>query len=208
MLRTFLVVVLASFIGVSLGSAQSITITESATASGSLNGTAYTDSLITLTASADISSVINGGGGFFELPVSGVSIDIAQLDVTAALTDAAYVFVCQSCPTAGISDSGLEDILDTFDASAFSSYSLSTSIGPITSDDNGAPTQDDAFNTDDGPFHLTSADDTTFTATVGDTNPGPGPGPGPGPETSTPEPAAIALFGLGLAGLAVFKRPK
>jgi hypothetical protein len=196
MLRTSLVVLLASFIGVDLGSAQTITITESAMASGSLNGTAYTDSLITLTASGDISNVVTEGPGIFELPVSGLSIDIASLDAVATLTDAAHVFSCQSCTAAGISDNGSDDILDTF-ASAFSSYSITTSFGPITSADNGAADPDVFFDTDDGPFQITSADSTTFTATLGETG------------TATPEPAAIALSGLGLAGLAglaVFKR--
>src|SRR5580658_9979780 len=116
MLRTSLVVLLALFIGVEVGSAQTITITESAMASGSLNGTAYTDSLITLTASGDISNVVSEGDGVFELPVSGLSIDIASLRVVATLTDAAHVFSCQLCPAGGISDNDSDDILDTFDS--------------------------------------------------------------------------------------------
>ena len=187
---------LALLIGAGFASGASITFTESATATGSLGSNPFTNSLITLTASGDTSNVVdNGAAGFTLLPVT-VSINIVSLTTTANLTDTAAVFSCQNCITAavGIIDVdavlGAFDVLDTVD-NAFRGYALMTSIGPITGaiDFNTGRN----FNTNLGLFEISSAGNATFTAAAG---------------TSAPEPATVALFGLGLAGLAVLKRRK
>src|SRR5580658_3737068 len=109
--------------------AGSITYTISATASGSLDGTPFTNELVTLTMNADTSSV-TGGSGFFSIDGT-VSLNVAATG-SGTFTDAMEVFDSQGFPAAGFGDvTASASVLDTID-SAFATYALITAIGPIT----------------------------------------------------------------------------
>jgi hypothetical protein len=181
-----------------LSSAESITFTESAIATGSLGSNSFDDSLVTLTATGDTSNVVLGGAFGTTLEIQGlaVSIDIAGVG-TAELTDPGFVFSAPGRPAAGIGDQVCQPtsvpacfytILDTID-SAFGTYNMTTSVGPIT--DSSDYTSGLDFSTSDGEFVIDSAGDATFTATA-----------------SSPEPSTTTLFGFGLAGLALVAKSR
>lgn len=179
---------LVALVGASFASAETITVTESAIATGSLGSSAFDDSLITLTATGDTSNVVGTGlnGANFKLENLSILVNIAGLG-SADLTDEGLVFSNQNTGAGGFSDPGKGDILDTFD-SAFDTYALATSFGPIT--DTGSINAGFAFSTNQGSFVINSiTGDATYTATV-----------------LSPEPSAVSLFGFGLAGLATLKR--
>jgi hypothetical protein len=122
------------FVGVVVASttarAVPITYTESATITGSLDGAAFSDSVITISGSGDTANVINDSGVFRNL-LSNVSFSIAGVG-SGTFTDSIDVFDTPSLNAAGIADSTLVvSILDTFD-SVFGAYQLTTAIGPIT----------------------------------------------------------------------------
>jgi hypothetical protein len=147
--------------------ASPIEYTETATGSGTLNGTAFTNDLITITAFGDTTGVITVMPGFFANPgavgtvtVSGVGSDTLPISV---------VFVMQAPPlgpSAGFADPVQNAaILDTGD-SAFSTYALNTAIGPITGP--SFVRSDLTFATGSGgSFQILSAGDSTFTAIPG-----------------------------------------
>jgi hypothetical protein len=147
--------------------ASPIEYTETATGSGTLNGTAFTNDLITITAFGDTTGVITVMPGFFANPgavgtvtVSGVGSDTLPISV---------VFVMQAPPlgpSAGFADPVQNAaILDTGD-SAFSTYALNTAIGPITGP--SFVRSDLTFATGSGgSFQILSAGDSTFTAVPG-----------------------------------------
>jgi hypothetical protein len=181
---------LALLLGAGWANASIITYTESATASGSLGSTAFSNSLITLTFIGDTSNV-TGSSGLYTNDVGALTINIASLGVTADLTDVGEVFVNQgfSPPAAGLGDQAVGSILDTLDG-VFGAYGLTTAIGPITNANFINPGT--GFATDDGTFIINSAGNSTFTARLG--------------SASTPEPATIALLAMGLLGVGMRKR--
>jgi hypothetical protein len=175
---------LALLLGAGWANAAAITYTESATASGSLGGTAFNNSLITLTFVGNTSNVTMLSAGFFANTVGTISIQIASLGTTASLADTSQIFVNQGASAAGFADNTLGSILDTY-SSVFGSYALTTAIGPITNTNyinSGL-----GFATDHGTFVISSAGNSTFTASLG--------------SASAPEPATIALFGISILGV-------
>jgi len=154
--------------------------------------------------------MVSPSWGVFELEGLAISIYIGSLGTTANLTNPGYVFAAQVDPSVGAVGFGgngttspfwvnftltAADILNSA-APAFSTYNLTTSIGPITdsSGDDGAPNPYIFFSTNEGWLQISSVTTSTFSATLE-------------PITiPTPEPTTMALFGLGLACLAVFKR--
>src|SRR4051812_22792256 len=59
------------------GGAGPITYTETVVGSGSLGGTSFTDSLITVTATADTNDILNPATGFFQVGNASVAIQVA-----------------------------------------------------------------------------------------------------------------------------------
>jgi Transposase, Mutator family len=134
-------------------SADPITYTESASATGSLGSNSFTNALVTITVQADTSGVISCFGialcnlGTGSVSVAGVG--------TATFTNMIDAFVANSNTgavhsAAGIFHPSIGDILDTL-SSVFATYSLTTSIGPVT----GSPVFNSfAFPTSGGNFVL------------------------------------------------------
>jgi len=184
--------VLALFAFPLAGRADSVTYTVSATSTGTLGTSSFTDALVTVTATGDTSNVYFNGG------FSGYENDLVSGEVTVeglgsfAFTDAVHVFANPGSQIDGISDTsaGNQDILGT-ENSGFSSYALKTSIGPLSglSDFNSG----DSYNTVAGLLNLSDVGDSTFTATVGKAS-------------VTPEPSGLVLLGTGLIGMAGFAR--
>src|SRR5262249_43357886 len=110
-----------------------ITYSVSATATGSLGGSPFTDALVTITVSSDTSTV-SGGGNFFSNTGPGTAA-VAGIG-TATLTGGGLVFANHTGGPTNIGAAGIEtalggDILDTVNA-AFASYDLKSAIGPIS----------------------------------------------------------------------------
>jgi hypothetical protein len=145
--------------------ASPIEYTETVTGSGTLNGTTFTNDLISITAFGDTTGVIMPAGGFFVNP--GVAATVTVSGVGSDTLPNAVVFVFQGPPlgpSAGFADSVQNAaILDTVD-SAFSTYTLNTAIGPITGPNFG---QSSTTTGSGGSFQILSAGDSTFTAVPG-----------------------------------------
>jgi hypothetical protein len=153
--------------------AETITYTETVTTSGNLDGTPFTDALVTLSLTGDTANIANTGGGNYDLKGT-LTINVSGL-ASDALLDQAEVQVYQSVPYAGFfADSAI--VLFTHNSS-FASYALATPIGPITGASTGYT--GGAYNTvSGGAFYLAGPfnDDhpSTFTASVHGTVPEPG----------------------------------
>ena len=187
MRRTFPVFVpLALFFVGGLANATTLMYSESTTARGTLGGSTFTDSQVTLTFYGDRSNIIDNAG-LVSNAVRTIVINIASLAVTADLTDAGAVFDNQAPCLAGFIDSTTGTvILETF-SGAFHTYDLTTPIGPIT--DSAIINAGASFATDHGAFIINTAGESIFAATA-------------------PEPATTAMIALGLTGLAVLSRRK
>lgn len=169
--------------------AGTITYTESATATGTIGGAAYTDALVTLTLVGDTANV-TGGGGFFTNTVGTFMLSIAGVGSGTFTDSGMEVFDNQGAIAAGFGDLGAGgSVLDTFDA-AFGAYDLTTAIGPITGANFIRP--DLTYGTTLGAFTIAAAGLSTFTATT----------------TATPEPGSLMLLGSGVIGLAGLLRRK
>jgi hypothetical protein len=162
--------------------AAPVTYEFTATGSGSLGASTFTNAAFTLTSTADTSQVTSSGG-VFEVPDLTATVSVAGLG-TATFTTPTINVDNQPLARAGFSDP-IQNLAILFvDNSAFAGYDLTTSIGPLS----GPPTINpgSAFATTAGNFVLDSVSPATFQATV----------------QAAPEPSALALFGLGAAGLA------
>lgn len=169
--------------------ADSIVVTESIVTSGSLDGVAFTNALVTVNVSGDPAFITSPFAGAFQLiGVGGVNVAAVGAD---AFTDATVAFVNQNGGGfGGILDnpSGLV-IIDNLNP-GFATYALNTSIGPLSGTSSG--NAGTAFATTrgtlvlDGPFNIDHP--ATFSATV-----------------TTPEPGTLGLLGAAI-GLLVWKR--
>jgi hypothetical protein len=172
--------------------AMPITYEEKAVGTGSLGSTSFTDTLVTITFVGDTTNVVLINPGLFRNPVGTATADVANTG-TATFTDTMIAFINYNVPPAiaGISDLTLNLlVLDTYN-SAFATYDLASSIGPISGPSSFNPSG--IFPTTLGNFQLTAVGDSTFTAAV---------------TAAVPEPATVLLLASGLIGLAGFARNK
>jgi hypothetical protein len=171
-------------------SAGPITFTETQNGIGSLGGKAFS-APVTIVLTSDTSTITGGSGVFFD--IGPATVTVAGLG-TATFTDTMEAAVSQGCPCAGISDE-TTDLSVMFDTnSAFSTYDLSTAIGPLLGESSGNSGL--GFSTSMGAFILSSSlnneeHPATFTAaTVG----------------SVPEPATLGLLTAGIALFLIRRR--
>jgi hypothetical protein len=125
--------------------ADTVTYTESVTASGTLGKENFTSALVTITGSAVVTPDS-------QVTVAGIG--------TFLLTGTIDFFDNNSVGVAGVTD--VVDIVDTVNT-VFDTYNLQTAIGPITGSFLGNLGTN--FSTSGGGLVLTSAGDSTFQAT-------------------------------------------
>jgi hypothetical protein len=185
-----LLAALSLFFAAGFVNAEPIVYTESVTASGTLGSESFTNSLVTLTFVGDTSTVISVISGFFTNEVGTATVDVASLGSAifapgVVITDdlaGGYV----EFEDAMIGDPVDQLMLATLN-SAFDTYNLTTSIGPITGSDGVGS---GPYETNQGALDFSSVEGSSaFTATL-----------------ATPEPATTVLVGLGLAGMALLRR--
>ena len=170
-------------------SASTITYTEIlANANGVLDGTTFTGQTVTLTLMGDTAGITNPLAGIFEnhgpatVSVSGVGTD--------TFTDTIFVGDSQGSTLAGFVDASTSsDILDIAN-SAFATYALDTSIGPVSGGTSSVGT--DLYNTMGGTFEITSPLNVDHSATFS--------------ATGVPEPGTFALMAFGIAGVFLSRR--
>jgi len=171
-------------------SAGPITFTETQNGIGSLGGKAFS-APVTIVLTSDTSTITGGSGVFFD--IGPATVTVAGLG-TATFTDTMEAAVSQGCPCAGISDETTDRSVMFDTNSAFSTYDLSTAIGPLLGESSGNSGL--GFSTSMGAFILSSSlnneeHPATFTATtVG----------------SVPEPGTLGLLAAGIALFLIRRR--
>ncbi len=166
--------------------AETITYTESVTATGTLDGMAFSGQTLTFTGVGDTSGIFSPTSDVF---ANDVSATVSVGSTSDSLVDSIQVFDAQRGSVFGFSDvSHREDILDT-QASAYATYDLGGPLGPVPGTVNFASNQ--IFTTANGFLQITgTSDPVTVTVTV----------------ASVPEPSSLVLAGTGGLGLLALAR--
>jgi hypothetical protein len=179
--------------------ATPITYSEIATgASGFLNGVAFTGT-VTLTMNDVTSTITNPTSGIYDR-VGTLILSISGIPGTATFTDTTQAAANQKMtsvsPASGFGDVTLNRNILFATNAIFSSYDLSTAIGPVSGSPSFNSTLPPSFPTSEGAFILTGASGASFTATLSTS------------ATSAPEPSSFALLGAPLASLSLIRRRK
>ncbi|MGO9260290.1 MAG: PEP-CTERM sorting domain-containing protein [Bryobacteraceae bacterium] len=176
--------------------ASAVTYTFTATGSGTIGTTNFTDASVTVTAIGDTSTIFEAVSPPFSpdtfFDPTQVSVSISGVG-TANFTGSGYidgygplangyVFDNQTETLAGF---GIESDNSDTGNPVFATYNLSTSIGPIS----GVSMDFISEATTLGALTLTTVTPGTFTAAV----------------SSSPEPSTLALLGVGIAFLGLCK---
>lgn len=174
---------------VAAGHADTLTFTETMTTSGILDGTTFTDQLVTLSLTADTSNISVISPGILYYLAGSANVTVATVG-SDTFTDEMIEVSNTSVPWGGIADltSNLQ-LLFVYD-SAFSSYTLDTPLGPVTGLANG--NTDFAFTTSGGNFEITGPLNLTEPATFA--------------AASTPEPRTLSMLGAGIGLLVLGRR--
>jgi hypothetical protein len=170
--------------GTAMASAGTITITETITTSGVLDGTTFTGKLVTLTLTGDTNNVT----GTYQLPGTA-TVSVAGVGSDTFSDPQMEAFVLPGSVEGGISDvTEAWDVLDVHNV-GFGTYALNTSFGPVSGGTFGNP---EVFNTVGGTFTITGAlnvdHPATFTATL------------------VPETGTVMMLGAGLCLLGLGRR--
>jgi PEP-CTERM motif len=185
-----------SLLAFTAASAETITITETTTASGALGADHFGPEAVTFTFIGDTSDVTLAGTGLYHLePISPVTVTIATVG-TFSIEDPVHAFTENSAYSPSLIGAGITDEYTGFQLfvldPAFDPFLLDSDIGPITSSgDNFTNVGIDLTNGENLNFFTGGA--VTYTATVTDV-------------TSSPEPSSLLLFATGTAGLLVSVR--
>jgi hypothetical protein len=146
----------------------------------------------TLNLFSDTSLIQASSGGIYVVPAAQGDVTLGT--VSSVPTFSAWIFEAPDFASLyfGLLESSINAVMN-MEAAAFSSYDLSTTIGPFPVSAQANPEQ--RFNA----VIPSALGDIQFTALAGVTF-------AADPPTVTPEPVSFALLGLGMAGLGMWKR--
>jgi hypothetical protein len=173
---------------VAAGRAGTLTFTETMTTNGILDGTTFTNELVTLNLTANTSSIAIISPVLYYL-VGSASVTVASVG-SDTFTDEMVEVSNTSVPWGGFGDLTSNLIVLFIDDPAFSSYTLDTPLGPVS--DVAYGNSGSTYNTSGGYFEITGpldgSDSATFTA------------------VAAPEPGTLAMLGAGISLLVLGRR--